>query len=151
YANIIDKLIGNDSDKLSSLFSKIKSRLTNSISSATLSRDDYFLVMPPSSSSIQKTPVPKQLSGIPYHFTYGYKEVVSSRVYRSDYETSALIIHMEYNDNVTILFHKSGDDAPIYLDIDIYAKFRNNETKSIYLQYIDDTQNRIIYQYTGAR
>uniref|UniRef100_UPI00359CA430 DUF685 domain-containing protein n=1 Tax=Borreliella afzelii TaxID=29518 RepID=UPI00359CA430 len=32
YANIIDKLIGNNSDKLSNLFSKIKSRLTDSIS-----------------------------------------------------------------------------------------------------------------------
>ncbi|EEF84084.1 DUF685 domain-containing protein, partial [Borreliella spielmanii] len=56
YANIIDKLISNNSDKLSSLFSKIKSRLTDSISSATLSKYDDLLIM--SSSTIQKTPVP---------------------------------------------------------------------------------------------
>ncbi len=60
---------------------------------------------------------------------------------------------MEYEnyDNVTIILHKSGDDKPIYLDIDIYAKFRNNETKSLYLQYVDETEKNIVYQYGGVR
>ncbi|XPC98065.1 DUF685 domain-containing protein (plasmid) [Borreliella japonica] len=151
YANIIDKLIGNDSDKLSNLFSKIKSRLTDSISSATLSKYDNLLIM--SSSTIQKTPVPQQLLGVPSGFTNSFSRILKSTLYSGDYENSSVTINMEYEnyDNVTIVLHKSDDDTPIYLDIDIYAKFRNDETKSLYLRYVDETEKNIVYRYKGVR
>lgn len=69
YTKITDKLINNDSTNLSNLFSRIKSQLTNSISSATLSRSDNLLIMP-NSSSIQKSLVPKQVLGVPSDYQY---------------------------------------------------------------------------------
>ncbi len=69
YTKITDKLINNDSTNLSNLFSRIKSQLTNSISSATLSRSDNLLIIP-NSSSIQKPPVPKQVLGVPSDYQY---------------------------------------------------------------------------------
>ncbi len=92
YANIIDKLIGNNSDKLSNLFSKIKSRLTDSISSAPLSKSDGLLIMS-SSSSIQKTPIPKKLTGIPSNFNYTGK-ITRTMLYPSDYENKGVIINL---------------------------------------------------------
>ncbi|WP_210377683.1 DUF685 domain-containing protein, partial [Borreliella garinii] len=52
------------------LFSKIKSELTNSILTSTLTEHDELLIMY-SSKIIQKTPIPKQLLGVPSDFSFG--------------------------------------------------------------------------------
>ncbi|WP_215537794.1 DUF685 domain-containing protein, partial [Borreliella bavariensis] len=139
YANIIDKLIGNNSDKHSNLFSKIKSRLTDSISSATLSRSDDLLIM--SSSSIQKTPVPKQLAGIPYDFNCNSRYMQSSTIYWSDYSRQSITIDLETRSSVAILFYKSDDDGYIYLDIDLKIPHQDALlSKAITVRYIDETE-----------
>ncbi len=55
YTQIIEKLINNDSTNISNLFSKIKSELTNSILTSTLTEHDELLIMY-SSKIIQKHP-----------------------------------------------------------------------------------------------
>ncbi|WP_234928450.1 DUF685 domain-containing protein, partial [Borreliella garinii] len=69
YTKITDKLINHYFTNLSNLFSRIKSQLTNSISSATPSRSNNLLIVP-NSSSIQKIPVPKQLLGVQSDYQY---------------------------------------------------------------------------------
>ncbi|WP_215537760.1 DUF685 domain-containing protein [Borreliella bavariensis] len=144
YANIIDKLIGNDSDKLSNLFSKIKSRLTDSISSATLSRNDDLLVM--SSSRIQKTPIPKQLLGVPSDFSFGGR-VAGSTIYWSSYEQKRIVIDMESYNDVNLIFYKSYDDQIIYLDIELEIEHYYNETRKLYLKYSDESEANLVYQH----
>ncbi|WP_419264820.1 DUF685 domain-containing protein [Borreliella afzelii] len=149
YANIIDKLIGNNSDKLSSLFSKIKSRLTDSISSATLSSSDDLLIM--SSSSIQKTPIPKQLLGVPYDFNCNFRYRRDSTLYWSDYSKQSITIELKTYSSVTIYFHKSDDDAPIYLDIDLEIPHQDALlNKTISVRYIDETETDIVYMIDSA-
>ncbi|XPC98205.1 DUF685 domain-containing protein (plasmid) [Borreliella japonica] len=151
YANIIDKLIGNDSDKLSNLFSKIKSRLTSSISSATLSKYDDLLIMP-SSSSIQKTPVPKQLLGVPSDFNYGRKFTYVSTLYSNEYKDKSITIKLENNaDNATLIFYKSDDDTPIYLDIELDVEhYSNTSNKALYLKYSDESEQNMVYEQSDA-
>ncbi len=123
YANIIDKLIGNNSDKLRKLI-RIKSRLTDSISSATLSRSDNLLIM--SSSTIQKTPVPKQLTGIPYDYEYsGIPSGIT--LYPYEYKNKGIYINMEYGGDPTLIFYKYNDDDPIYLDIQIHSEHHRSD------------------------
>ncbi|AEL19143.1 conserved hypothetical protein (plasmid) [Borreliella bissettiae DN127] len=150
YDLIVDKLIENESSKLSNLFSKIKSRLTDSISSATLSRSDDLLIM--SSSSIQKTPVPKQLLGVPSNFEYG-GITKSTTLYSSDYEHKAISINMEDNDDVTLIFFKNYDNYPVYLDIEIKVKINDNSMrkKSLNLKYSDEITYNWVYEITGPR
>ncbi|EEF84004.1 DUF685 domain-containing protein (plasmid) [Borreliella spielmanii] len=145
YSKAIDKLIGNDSDKLSNLFSKIKSRLTNSISSATLSRSDDLLIM--SSSSIQKTPIPKQLLGVPSNFEHTGK-ASRTTLYPSDYENKKIAIDLENHSHVTLIFYKSYDDNyPIYLDIEIVLKIhRTTQQKMLTLQYSDESTYNWVYE-----
>ncbi|WP_425337322.1 DUF685 domain-containing protein [Borreliella tanukii] len=146
YAKILDKLIGNDSDKLSNLFSKIKSRLTGSISSATLSRNDDLLIM--SSSTIQKTPVPKQLLGIPSDFNYGTQLTTLTSLYPSDYKNKAITIDMDNgNKAVNLVFYKYNDDDPIYLDIDINLKYKNKSYAVLYLIYSDEHTQNMVYSH----
>ncbi|WP_215540095.1 DUF685 domain-containing protein, partial [Borreliella bavariensis] len=148
YANIIEKLIGNDSDKLSNLFSKIKSRLTDSISSATLSRSDDLLIM--SSSSIQKTPVPKQLLGVPSDYEYSGTPS-GNTLYPYEYNNKGIYIDMEYSGNITLIFYKYNDDDPIYLDIEVHAEHHNHLIgKMIYLKYSDESETTILYEHTGV-
>ncbi|MGF7102315.1 hypothetical protein HNP70_001337, partial [Borreliella kurtenbachii] len=45
YDLIVDKLIENESSKLSNLYGKIRSSLESGISSTTLSKDDYLLTL----------------------------------------------------------------------------------------------------------
>ncbi|AJY73248.1 DUF685 domain-containing protein [Borreliella afzelii] len=150
YANIIDKLIGNNSDKLSSLFSKIKSRLTDSISSATLSRSDDLLIMP-SSSTIQKTPVPKQLLGVPSDFDYGRELTEGTRIYPSDYKNQAITVDMNNYSNVNLIFYKYNDDEPIYLDIEVQVEHNKNDSnKYLYLKYGDETEAYPAYYQKGS-
>ncbi|WP_418455032.1 DUF685 domain-containing protein (plasmid) [Borreliella spielmanii] len=144
YSNIIDKLISNNSDKLSNLFSKIKSRLTDSISSATLSRYDDLLIM--SSSSIQKTPVPKQLLGVPSDFSFGGR-VAGSTIYWTSYEQKRIVIDMESYNDVNLIFHKSYDDQIIYLDIELEIKHHYNETRKLYLKYSDESETNLVYRH----
>ncbi|MCD2372271.1 DUF685 domain-containing protein, partial [Borreliella burgdorferi] len=151
YDLIVDKLIENESSKLANLFTKIKSRLTDSISSATLSRSDDLLIMP-SSSTIQKTPVPKQLLGVPSNFGYG-GITRSTTLYSSDYENKAISINMEDNDDVTLIFYKNYDNDPIYLDIEIQVKINDNSMrkKSLNLKYSDEITYNWVYEITGPR
>ncbi|AEL70108.1 conserved hypothetical protein (plasmid) [Borreliella afzelii PKo] len=144
YEKVIDKLIGNNSNKLSSLFSKIKSRLTDSISSATLSRYDDLLIM--SSSSIQKTPVPKQLLGVPSDFSFGGR-VAGSTIYWTSYEQKRIVIDMESYNDVNLIFHKSYDDQIIYLDIELEIKHHYNETRKLYLKYSDESETNLVYRH----
>uniref|UniRef100_UPI00359C3D85 DUF685 domain-containing protein n=2 Tax=Borreliella afzelii TaxID=29518 RepID=UPI00359C3D85 len=139
YANIIDKLIGNNSDKLSSLFSKIKSRLTDSISSATLSRSDDLLIM--SSSSIQKTPVPKQFLGVPSDFSAYLSTPVNTILYPSDYKNQRLQVDLDQSSGATLVFYKSDDDTPIYLDIELDIDQYNREGRFLYLRYSDESNS----------
>lgn len=151
YAKITDKLINNDSTNISNLFSKIKSRLTDSISSATLSRSDHLLIMP-SSDTIQKTPVPKHILGVPSNLAYG-SITRSTTLYPSDYENNAIFINMEDNDDVTLIFSKSYDNSPVYLDIEIQVKINDNrmQKKSLKLQYSDETTYNRVYEIAGPR
>uniref|UniRef100_UPI003BF5E8CA DUF685 domain-containing protein n=1 Tax=Borreliella afzelii TaxID=29518 RepID=UPI003BF5E8CA len=151
YANIIDKLIGNNSDKLSSLFSKIKSRLTDSISSATLSRSDDLLIM--SSSRIQKTPVPKQLLGVPYDFNCDRVSTDGTRIYPSDYKNQAITVDMDHYSDVNLIFYKYNDDEPIYLDIEInleYTRRQRSAGESLYLRYSDESEKNMVYLHMDA-
>ncbi|WP_420025036.1 DUF685 domain-containing protein [Borreliella valaisiana] len=145
YTKTLDKLIGNDSNKLSNLFSKIKSRLTDSISSATLSTSDYLLIMP-SSSTIQKTPVPEQLLGVPSTFSFG-GAVSGSKFYQSEYEQERIVINLETYNEVTLMFYKNYDDQLIYLDIELDIKHNYNETRKLYLQYTDESEKNLVYQH----
>ncbi|MCR8905499.1 DUF685 domain-containing protein, partial [Borreliella burgdorferi] len=144
YTKITDKLINNDSTNISNLFSKIKSRLTDSISSATLSRSDDLLIM--SSSTIQKTPVPKQLLGIPSDFQYTRRNTYSTTIYWSDYSNKSITIDLQTNHSATILFYKSDDDALIYLDIDLYIPHQQALlSKTIAVRYMDETEKSTVY------
>ncbi|MCD2322287.1 DUF685 domain-containing protein, partial [Borreliella burgdorferi] len=144
YAKITDKLINNDSTNISNLFSKIKSRLTDSISSATLSRNDDLLIM--SSSTIQKTPVPKQLLGIPSGFEYTRRNTYSTTIYWSDYSNKSITIDLQTNPGATMLFYKSDDDAPIYLDINLYIPHQEALlNKTIAVRYMDETEKSTVY------
>ncbi|WP_210376718.1 DUF685 domain-containing protein, partial [Borreliella valaisiana] len=151
YAKITDKLINNDSTNISNLFSKIKSRLTDSISSATLSRYDDLLIMP-NSSTIQKTPIPKQLTGIPYDYEYsGTPSGIT--LYPYEYKNKGIYIDMEYSGDPTLIFYKYNDDDPIYLDIQIHSEHRRSDymPKIIYLKYSDESEKTILYEHTGSK
>ncbi|WP_419260254.1 DUF685 domain-containing protein [Borreliella afzelii] len=139
YTNIIDKLISNNSDKLSNLFSKIKSRLTDSISSATLSRYDDLLIM--SSSTIQKTPVPKQFLGVPSDFSAYLSTPVNTILYPSDYKNQRLQVDLDQSSGATLIFYKSDDDTPIYLDIELDIDQYNREGRFLYLRYSDESNS----------
>ncbi len=149
YAKITDKLINNDSTNISNLFSKIKSRLTNSISSATLSRNDDLLIM--SSSSIQKTPVPKQLLGAPSDFSHGRNFAYGPTLYSSDYKNKSITIKLEHTNNATLIFYKYKDNDPIYLDIELDAEhYSNSESKVLYLRYSDESETSMAYEQSDA-
>ncbi|WP_417903054.1 DUF685 domain-containing protein [Borreliella bissettiae] len=150
YDLIVDKLIGNDSDKLSNLFSKIKSRLTNSISSATLSRSDDLLIMP-SSDTIQKTPVPKQLLGVPSDFSHGRSFAFGPTLYSSDYKNKSITIKLENANDATLIFYKYNDNDPIYLDIELDVEhYSNTSIKALYLKYSDESQRNMVYEQSDA-
>ncbi|WP_187981670.1 MULTISPECIES: DUF685 domain-containing protein [Borreliella] len=149
YANIIDKLISNDSDKLSNLFSKIKSRLTDSISSATLSKYDNLLIM--SSSSIQKTPIPKQLLGLPSDFEHSRDPAYGNTIYTHEYTGKAVTIDLNNYSDVNLIFYKYNDDAPIYLDIEIRVEHNKNDSvKLLKLKYSDETEAYPAYYQKGS-
>ncbi|OJH14399.1 hypothetical protein ER70_09035 (plasmid) [Borreliella bissettiae] len=142
YDLIVDKLIENESSKLSNLFSKIKSRLTNSISSATLSRSDDLLIM--SSSTIQKTPVPKQLIGVPSDFRSSYSFTSGTTIYPNEYQNHCVIIDLEDYNDVTLIFYKYNDDNPIYLDFQVDVE-SFGKSKTLSLRYSDENEKNTIY------
>ncbi|WP_031478467.1 DUF685 domain-containing protein [Borreliella garinii] len=151
YTKITDKLINNDSTNLSNLFSKIKSRLTDSISSATLSRSDDLLIM--SSSSIQKTPIPKQLLGVPSDFDYDRESTEGTRIYPPDYKNKAITIDMDIYSDVNLIFYKYNDDEPIYLDIDINLEYTSRQKsggEALYLRYSDESEKNMVYLHMDA-
>ncbi|XOU12959.1 DUF685 domain-containing protein (plasmid) [Borreliella americana] len=149
YNKITDKLINNDSTNISNLYRKIKSELTNSISSATLTKNDDLLIMP-NSNTIQKTPVPIQLLGVPSDFSFGgfYNGVW---LYPEDYTNKKRQVKMEDSDEIFIVFHKKNDNKPIYLDIDLYIIHKNdNSQKSVYLKYFDESKKYLAYVHENA-
>ncbi|WP_210376726.1 DUF685 domain-containing protein, partial [Borreliella valaisiana] len=149
YTKIIDKLINNDSDNLSNLFSKIKSELTNSILTSTLTEHDELLIMY-SSEIIQKTPVPKQLLGVPSDFSFGgsYNGIW---LYPEDYTNKKRTIKMEDSDEINIVFHKNTDNKPIYLDIDLNIIHKNDSSnKLVYLKYFDESEKYLVYAHENA-
>ncbi|ACN93323.1 conserved hypothetical protein (plasmid) [Borreliella finlandensis] len=149
YNKIINKLINNDPNNISNLFSKIKSRLTNSISSATLSKYDNLLIMP-NSSTIQKTPVPKQLLGVPADYEYS-GTTYGNTLYPYEYKNKSIYIDLEYGGDITLIFYKNNDDDPIYLDIQIHAEHHAHLIpKMIYLRYSDESKKTILYEHTGV-
>ncbi len=141
YDLIVDKLIENESSKLSNLFSKIKSRLTDNISSATLSKNDDLLIM--SSSSIQKTPIPEQLLGVPSDFQSSYDFTRNTIIYPRDYKNHRVIIDLEDYNDVDLIFYKSDDD-PIYLDFQVDVE-SFGEGKTLSLRYSDEREKNTIY------
>ncbi|MCD2382125.1 DUF685 domain-containing protein, partial [Borreliella americana] len=151
YNKIINRLINNDPTNISNLFNKIKSRLTNSISSATLSRNDNLLIMS-SSNTIQKTPVPKQFNGVPSNFTHGRRFAYGSTLYSYEYKDKSITIDLDNYGDVTLVFYKSGDNDPIYLDIDLDIEHRRGSTgKALYLKYANETEKSMVYEHTGPR
>ncbi|PRR25917.1 DUF685 domain-containing protein [Borreliella burgdorferi] len=142
YNLIVDKLIENESSKLSNLFSKIKSRLTDNISSATLSKNDDLLIM--SSSSIQKTPIPEQLLGVPSDFQSSYDFTRNTIIYPRDYKNHRVIIDLEDYDDVDLIFYKSDDDDPIYLDFQVDVE-SFGKGKTLSLRYSDEREKNTIY------
>ncbi|WP_418885274.1 DUF685 domain-containing protein [Borreliella carolinensis] len=150
YDLIVDKLLENESSKLSNLFSKIKSRLTDSISSATLSRNDDLLIMP-SSSTIQKTPVPKQLLGVPSDFSHGQDFAYGPILYSSDYKNKSITIKLENSNNATLVFSKYNDNDPIYLDIELDVEhYSSTSIKALYLKYYDESEVNMVYKQSDA-
>ncbi|MBB6043740.1 DUF685 domain-containing protein (plasmid) [Borreliella yangtzensis] len=140
YTKTLDKLIENGSDKLSSLFSKIKSRLTDSISSSTLSRSDNLLIM--SSSSIEKTPVPKQLLGVPSNFDATLNAPAGTTLYPSDYKNQRFQVDLDQSRSATLIFYKYDDDNPIYLDIELDIDQFDREGRFLYLRYSDESDSQ---------
>ncbi len=58
-------------------------------------------------------------------------------------------IHLEYHDNVTLVFNKYNDNDPICLDIDIHVEHRGySTTKMIYLRYSDEYEKKLYYMST---
>ncbi|MCD2401818.1 DUF685 domain-containing protein, partial [Borreliella bissettiae] len=156
YDLIVEKLIENESSKLSNLFSKIKSRLTNSISSATLSRSDDLLIM--SSSTIQKTPVPKQLLGIPSDLEYAIV-VDSTPLYPPEFKNKSISITWFSTNEIILVFYKSNDNDPIYLDIELDVshirstydvEHNNKRSRKLSLRYSDESSKNTVYEHAAA-
>ncbi|WP_417861744.1 DUF685 domain-containing protein (plasmid) [Borreliella americana] len=149
YTKITDKLINNDSTNISNLFSKIKSELTNSIETDRLTENDELLIMY-SSKIIQKTPVPKQLLGVPSDFSFG-GNYHGLWIYPEDYTNKKRKIEMEDCDTITIVFHKENDNKPIYLDIDLNIIHKNDSShKLVYLKYSDESEEYLVYAHENA-
>ncbi|WP_418905912.1 DUF685 domain-containing protein [Borreliella carolinensis] len=151
YTKIINKLINNDSTNLSSLYRKIRSFLESGISSTTLSKDDYLLTLRPF-GTIEKTPVPKQLLGLPSRFTYSdyLYNTSGTTLYPREYEGNSIAINMKRYNDVTLVCNKDLDDVPSYFDIDIDIEHSKNGSKSLYLRYSDESQKKLVYKHEGA-
>ncbi|MGF7102163.1 DUF685 domain-containing protein [Borreliella kurtenbachii] len=149
YAKIINKLIYNDSNNLSSLYGKIRSSLESGISSTTLSKDDYLLTLR-LFGTIQKTPVPKQLLGLPSEYLPIGNKTSGTAFYPYEYKGKRTIINMDDCSDVTLYCNKSSDDDPVYLDIDIDIKHQSNGSKSLYVQYSDESQKNLVYKHEGS-
>ncbi|ACO38503.1 conserved hypothetical protein (plasmid) [Borreliella burgdorferi 29805] len=151
YDLIVDKLIENESSKLSSLYRKIRSSLESDISSTTLSKDDYLLTLR-LFGTIEKTPVPKQLLGLPSSFTYPdyLYNTSGTTLYPRDYGGNSIAINMKRYNDVTLVCNKNLDDVPSYFDIDIDIEHSKNGSKSLYLRYSDESQKKLVYKHEGA-
>ncbi|PRR23206.1 DUF685 domain-containing protein, partial [Borreliella burgdorferi] len=149
YAKIINKLINNDSTNLSSLYRKIRSSLESDISSTTLSKDDYLLTLR-LFGTIEKTPVPKQLLGLPSQYLPIGNKTLGTTFYPYEYMGQRTIINMDDYGDVTLYCNKSSDDEPIYLDIDIDIKHQSNGSKALYVGYSDESQKTLVYLHQGS-
>ncbi len=149
YTKIINKLINNDSTNLSSLYRKIRSSLESGISSTTLSKDDYLLTLR-LFGTIEKTPVPKQLLGLPSQYLPIGNKTSGTTFHPYEYKGKRTIINMDDYGDVTLYCNKSSDDEPIYLDIDIDIKHQRNGSKALYVGYSDESQKNLVYLHQGS-
>lgn len=106
-----------------------------------------------SSSSIQKTPIPKQLLGVPSDFDYDRESTEGTRIYPSDYKNKAITIDMDIYSDVNLIFYKYNDDEPIYLDIDINLEYTSRQRsggEALYLRYSDESEKNMVYLHMDA-
>ncbi|WP_418906330.1 DUF685 domain-containing protein (plasmid) [Borreliella tanukii] len=150
YAKITNKLINNDSTNIVSLYYKIKSYLESGMPSATLHYHDKLLIMSHSTNTIQKTPVPEQITGLPFGYHPYRQKTLGTTFYPYEYKGSLKTINMDDYGDVTLVCNKSLDDVPHYLDIDIDIKHPSNGSKSLYLKYYDESEKNLVYLHEGS-
>ncbi|WP_215536432.1 DUF685 domain-containing protein [Borreliella bavariensis] len=150
YNKITNKLINNDSTKIVNLYHKIKSYLESGMPSVTIASRDDLLIMSYSTNTIQKTPVPRQLLGLPSEYLPYRQKTLGTTFYPYEYKGNLRTINMDDYGDVTLICNKSLDDIPTYLDIDIDIEHPNNGSKSLYLRYSDEDQKNLVYLHKGA-
>ncbi len=105
------------------------------------------------SSSIQKPLVPKQLfSESTIHTIIStVAQLMVIRYIRMNTRTNKYIyIHLEYRDDITLIFNKYNNNDLIYFYIDIHTEHHEySTTKMIYLRYSDESEKTILYEHTG--
>ncbi|WP_024655108.1 DUF685 domain-containing protein [Borrelia hispanica] len=155
YNKLLTKILNDDSSSISNIFSQVKSRLTNSMSSSRLNKSDYF-VTTNGYGTLQKSSIPEYLLGPPSDFTLSRTRTTSSSIAEYDLRRRAYVIDMtsEYsNQDVILRFYSSDDDKPIYLDILVDATINASGTKyakRIYTQYASESGKGLIY-YLGTK
>ncbi|AHH04232.1 Putative cytosolic protein (plasmid) [Borrelia nietonii YOR] len=154
YSKVLTKFLNDDSSSISNTYSKVKDRLGSGLSSYDLRKDDYFVTL--SYSSLQKAQIPKHLTGIPSGFDSSRTKTTSSYIYESSLRSRSYILDMtsQYsNQQVDLVFYKSEDGDPIYLDIYVDSEINasgTKYTKKVILKYTDESQGLMIY-YRGAQ
>ncbi|WP_434757174.1 DUF685 domain-containing protein (plasmid) [Borrelia puertoricensis] len=156
YSKLLSKLMNNDSSYKSNLSSYIRSDLTSNMSSYShFSSSDKFVTIS-SYNSLQKTTIPEYLTGIPSSFSLSRERSSSSYIYESSLRSKSYLLDMtsEYsNEDVKLIFYKSDDDKPIYLDIYLDVTINaggSKYTKKVSVKYSDESQTSIIY-YNSAK
>ncbi|WP_215536404.1 DUF685 domain-containing protein [Borreliella bavariensis] len=149
YTKIINKLIKNDSTNLSNLFDKIYSILRGRMTTTNLSRFDFFLTTP-DSSTILRTPIPENLTGLPSNFSFG-GNFSGTTLYPNEYKSKKIRINMTDYDEIVVVFNKTDDNKPIYLDIELHIKHPDDSThKILYLRYSDESETNMVYGHANA-
>ncbi|WP_215541003.1 DUF685 domain-containing protein [Borreliella bavariensis] len=150
YNKITNKLIDNDSSKLSGLYYKIISYLESGLPSVTMAQLDHLLILSFSTNTLRKTPVPRQLLGLPSNYIPLRRKTYGTTLYPFQYLNESVIINMDDYGDVTLICHKSLDDVPTYLDIDIDIKHPSNGRKALYIKYSDESEKYLVYLHEGS-
>ncbi|AHH03885.1 Putative cytosolic protein (plasmid) [Borrelia nietonii YOR] len=151
YNKVLEKLLNNANNGVYNISDKVRDRIIGNISSTTLTKNDKFVIM--NYSTLQKSPVPEYLTGIPSGFTTTKSKTTSSYIYPSYFKNQAYVLDMtsEYsNQEVELLFYTSDDDNPIYLDITVALTINASGTKyakKVALKYTDSSQKSTAYYY----
>ncbi|WAZ72750.1 DUF685 domain-containing protein (plasmid) [Borrelia miyamotoi] len=149
YTKILNKFLNDDSSSISTTYSKVKDKLGSGLSTYTLSKDNYFVTS--NYSSLQRAQIPEYLTGIPSGFNSSRDRTSSSYIYESSLKSRSYILDMtsQYsNQDVTLVFYKSDDGKPIYLDIYVDATINASSTKYtkvVNLKYSDESQKLMIF------